>query len=50
VHVKLDRKNFLATTGAAAAGLVSTVVFCAIWSVLLARLRRDRVRAEALAT
>ena len=37
-------------TGAAAAGLVSTVVFCAIWSVLLARLRRDRVRAEALAT
>jgi len=36
--------------GAAAAGLVSTVVFCAIWSVLLARLRRDRVRAEALAT
>ena len=37
-------------TGAAAAGLISTVVFCAIWSVLLARLRRDRVRAEALAT
>ena len=37
-------------TGAAAAMLVSTVVFCALWIVLLARIRNDRVRTEALAT
>jgi O-antigen/teichoic acid export membrane protein len=37
-------------TGAAAAMLVSTAVFCALWIVLLARLRADRVRVEALAT
>jgi O-antigen/teichoic acid export membrane protein len=37
-------------TGAAAALLVSTGVFCALWIVLLARLRNDRVRTEALAT
>jgi O-antigen/teichoic acid export membrane protein len=38
-------------TGAGAATLVSTCVFCALWAVLLARLRReDRVRTEALAT
>jgi O-antigen/teichoic acid export membrane protein len=37
-------------TGAGAATLVSTVVFCLLWSVLLARLRNDRVRTEALAT
>ena len=37
-------------TGAAAAGLVSTLVFCALWLVLLARLKHDRGRAEALAT
>jgi O-antigen/teichoic acid export membrane protein len=37
-------------TGAAAATLVSTGVFCAVWIVLLARIRSDRVRAEALAT
>jgi O-antigen/teichoic acid export membrane protein len=37
-------------TGAAAATLVSTVVFCAVWVVLLARIRGDRVRTKALAT
>jgi O-antigen/teichoic acid export membrane protein len=38
-------------TGAAAAMLVSTTVFCTLWIVLLARLRDDhRVRKEALAT
>jgi O-antigen/teichoic acid export membrane protein len=37
-------------TGAAAALLVSTSVFAALWVVLLARIRNDRVRAEALAT
>jgi O-antigen/teichoic acid export membrane protein len=37
-------------TGAAAALLVSTLVFCALWVVLLARIRGDRVRTEALAT
>ena len=37
-------------TGGAAATLVSTVVFCAVWVVLLARIRNDRVRTKALAT
>ncbi len=37
-------------TGAAGATLVSTVVFCALWLVLLSRVRGDRVRTEALAT
>jgi O-antigen/teichoic acid export membrane protein len=37
-------------TGAAAAMLVSTAVFCALWVVLLARVRNDRIRTEALAT
>jgi O-antigen/teichoic acid export membrane protein len=37
-------------TGAAGAMLVSTCVFCALWVVLLARVRNDRVRTEALAT
>jgi O-antigen/teichoic acid export membrane protein len=37
-------------TGAAAALLVSTTTFCALWVVLLVRLKGDRVRTEALAT
>jgi O-antigen/teichoic acid export membrane protein len=37
-------------TGAAAALLTSTSVFCVLWVVLLARLRNNRVRTEALPT
>jgi O-antigen/teichoic acid export membrane protein len=35
-------------TGGAAAVLVSTAVFCALWLVLLARLRNPRVAPTAL--
>jgi O-antigen/teichoic acid export membrane protein len=37
-------------TGGAAAMVVSTVVFCALWVGLLARLRGERIATEALAT
>jgi O-antigen/teichoic acid export membrane protein len=37
-------------TGAAAALLASTAVFCGLWVLLLARLRSDRVHTEALPT
>jgi O-antigen/teichoic acid export membrane protein len=37
-------------TGAAAALLSSTAVFCVLWVVLLARLRSDRMHTEALPT
>ncbi len=37
-------------TGGAAAMVVSTVVFCALWVVLLARLRNERAVPEALAS
>jgi O-antigen/teichoic acid export membrane protein len=36
-------------TGAAGAMLVSTAVFCAVWSFLLVRLRAGRRAAEAIA-
>ena len=36
-------------TGGAAAMLVSTSVFCALWAVLLARLWNERIAAEAVA-
>ncbi len=36
-------------TGGAAAMLVSTATFCALWTVLLARLRNERAGPEALA-
>jgi O-antigen/teichoic acid export membrane protein len=37
-------------TGAAGAMVVSTSVFCALWVVILLRMRSRRVRTEALAT
>jgi O-antigen/teichoic acid export membrane protein len=37
-------------TGAAAAMLVSTAFFCALWALILFRMRNSRVRGEALAT
>jgi O-antigen/teichoic acid export membrane protein len=37
-------------TGAAGAMVVSTCVFCALWVVILLRMRSHRVRTEALAT
>jgi O-antigen/teichoic acid export membrane protein len=37
-------------TGGAAAMVVSTAVFCVLWSVLLARVRNEPVAPEALAS